>query len=121
MLTHIPSRHQELRGMQEAVELMREVPPGSNPLDSYYDRIGCELRALDPTSTDHGTVCRYVHNTHGPTHTRYRLAVLGVLTVDRKEEAKAFAKYKGVRAACCVMRCVLCAAASGDRVGGGCV
>eukprot|EP00331_Platyophrya_macrostoma_P022093 CAMPEP_0176443766 /NCGR_PEP_ID=MMETSP0127-20121128/22634_1 /TAXON_ID=938130 /ORGANISM="Platyophrya macrostoma, Strain WH" /LENGTH=710 /DNA_ID=CAMNT_0017829089 /DNA_START=31 /DNA_END=2164 /DNA_ORIENTATION=- len=69
---------------------------GVNPVDQAYDSLNCDLVALDHNSADFQRIVEYVRNTHGKTHTSYRLAVQEVFTVHRVVEQARYKAYEGL-------------------------
>ena len=65
-----------------------------NSLDFQYAQLMTELTLLDRTSEDFKLIEQYVQNTHGDTHTDYRLEIQEVFRVDRFGEKKRFEKWE---------------------------
>eukprot|EP01117_Protostelium_nocturnum_P006844 TRINITY_DN2453_c1_g1_i6.p1 TRINITY_DN2453_c1_g1~~TRINITY_DN2453_c1_g1_i6.p1 ORF type:complete len:470 (-),score=169.93 TRINITY_DN2453_c1_g1_i6:79-1488(-) len=61
-----------------------EDEPLENPVDLHYRGLKSEIMSVDPNDAVYNTLERYVANTHGPTHTDYKLQVLDIFTVDRE-------------------------------------
>ena len=67
---------------------------GKNPLDAAYEGLKCTLGLASAAETK--MLTEFVDNTHGKTHTLYRLSVENVFTVNRAgESAKYEANYGG--------------------------
>ncbi|KAF4756622.1 poly ADP-ribose polymerase, partial [Perkinsus olseni] len=68
--------------------------PSSNgaadPVRVHYDKLRCGLSVLDRSSFEFQLIEEYVHNTHGPTHTTYKLQVVNCFRVDREGESQRF-------------------------------
>ena len=49
-----------------------------NPMDMHYKSLGCDIECMNPSSDEYEMISKYVSNTHGKTHTGYKLSVLQV-------------------------------------------
>jgi poly [ADP-ribose] polymerase len=68
-----------------------------NPIDSAYNKLKCEMVPLDKSSAEYKLLCEYVANTHGKTHTNYKLEVEDILEIKREGEAQRFEPSIGNR------------------------
>eukprot|EP01004_Peranema_trichophorum_P001893 NODE_1246_length_2049_cov_43.662513_g1054_i0.p1 GENE.NODE_1246_length_2049_cov_43.662513_g1054_i0~~NODE_1246_length_2049_cov_43.662513_g1054_i0.p1 ORF type:complete len:503 (+),score=117.03 NODE_1246_length_2049_cov_43.662513_g1054_i0:366-1874(+) len=57
-----------------------------NPIDSNYAKLKTNMVPLDKSSPEFKLICEYVKNTHGSTHTAYKLEVEEVLKIEREGE-----------------------------------
>ncbi|XGW04050.1 hypothetical protein V3C99_015302 [Haemonchus contortus] len=61
-----------------------------DPVDIHYEKLKCKMEAVDHNSPEFERVKLYVENTHGETHTLFKLEVVDVIRLDREGEAKKF-------------------------------
>ena len=63
---------------------------GTNPIDASYDSLKCKLTPIPHDSPTFKRIVEYAANTHGATHSAYKLVVEEVFEVDREGEAKRY-------------------------------
>lgn len=74
--------------LEVAGALLKEVKKtGKHPVDSTYASLKCKIEELSPASPDYKRIVEYVANTHGKTHTAYKLTVDKIFCVDREGES----------------------------------
>lgn len=61
-----------------------------HPIDQHYKELHCSLEPLDHSHNDFKMVEKYVTQTHGKTHSNYKLKVVDVFAVDREMERQNF-------------------------------
>lgn len=68
-----------------------EIAAGQkDPLDVYYEKMHCRVEPLSPDSEEFLMIDKYVQQTHGRTHSTYKLRVQYAFRVDRELE---FARF----------------------------
>ena len=67
-----------------------------SPLDFQYAQLMTQLAPLDRKSEEFEIIERYLQNTHGDTHTDYRLEIQEVFHVDRFGESKRYEKWQNL-------------------------
>lgn len=65
-----------------------------NPLDCRYKQLKTKLKPLEHDAKEFKMVEKYVRNTHGETHTAYKLIVEDVFKVKRQNEAERYKPFK---------------------------
>ncbi|CUE97655.1 poly (ADP-ribose) polymerase, putative [Bodo saltans] len=86
-----------LGDLEIASKLLAEATKsGVNPMDQAYDSLNCELSPISHTSAEFLHVENYVRNTHGKTHTAFRLVVSEVFKVRRNVEELRYKAYEGL-------------------------
>uniref|UniRef100_A0AA85IP63 Poly [ADP-ribose] polymerase n=1 Tax=Trichobilharzia regenti TaxID=157069 RepID=A0AA85IP63_TRIRE len=68
-----------------------------NPLDEHYEQLHTKLEPLDNNCEDYKRILDYVRETHGSTHTHYKLEVLDIFEVQRDGEEDRYAKSKSAQ------------------------
>ncbi|VDQ13354.1 unnamed protein product [Trichobilharzia regenti] len=68
-----------------------------NPLDEHYEQLHTKLEPLDNNCEDYKRIIDYVRETHGSTHTHYKLEVLDIFEVQRDGEEDRYAKSKSAQ------------------------
>ena len=63
-----------------------------NPLDFQYKVLMSTIVPLSSSSTEWTMINDYIHNSHGPTHTAYTLAIDRAFKIDRQGESETFEK-----------------------------
>ncbi|EXX54771.1 uncharacterized protein OCT59_022700 [Rhizophagus irregularis] len=75
-----------------SLNIEREVD--INPLDAHYNTLKLDrLEPLDHESIEFKMVVNYVNNTHGVTHSHFKLDVLEVFDLERKGERERFQPF----------------------------
>ncbi|XP_055309208.1 poly [ADP-ribose] polymerase [Sitodiplosis mosellana] len=74
--------------------LNEETDAQKNPLDAHYEQLKTDIVPINKTSDEYELLCRYVKNTHAPTHTNYSLEVEEIFKVVRKGEERRFKPFK---------------------------
>jgi len=54
-----------------ATKLLDSGDLDANPIDSHYEKLKCDIGALEEGSEELEMVREYVRNTHAPTHSKY--------------------------------------------------
>lgn len=86
-----------LGDLEIASKLLAEAKKsGVNPIDQAYDSLNCELAPISHSSPEFLQVQTYVQNTHGKTHTAFRLTVAEVFKVRRSVEELRYKAYEGL-------------------------
>ena len=67
-----------------------------HPLDRHYAQLNLKLTPLDKSSEVYATLCKWVAQTHAPTHTDYKLKILDIFEVDRPTDQKHFVPFEGL-------------------------
>lgn len=77
-----------------ATNLLRQASTGSesllNPVDVHYEKLKCAFTPVEKDSTEFKLITDYAKNTHGHTHTQYKLEVLEAFDLDRDGETARF-------------------------------
>ena len=87
-----------LRGLSElemTYNLLRKLKENDqtsseNMIKYYYDTLKCQMKSLDKESDEYAQLKDYVKNSHGPTHTSYKLNVEEIIELDREGEKENF-------------------------------
>ncbi|EER09336.1 conserved hypothetical protein, partial [Perkinsus marinus ATCC 50983] len=66
---------------------------GGDPIRAKYNQLKCGLSMVDRASLEFQLIEEYVVNTHGPTHTTYKLHLINCFRVDRFGENERFEPY----------------------------
>jgi len=87
-----------LADLEIASKLLEESKSsGKNPLDAAYDSMRCKITPLAHSSETYKLISQYLQNTHGKTHTAYKLVLLDAFEVDREGEKTAYtSSYSGL-------------------------
>lgn len=86
---------ESLLQMELAYGLLKEEgDEDKNPLDGHYEQLKTDIVPLDKSSNEYKLLCKYVKNTHAPTHTNYHLDVEEVFKVVRKGEDRRYKPFK---------------------------
>ncbi|GAQ87205.1 poly(ADP-ribose) polymerase 1 [Klebsormidium nitens] len=64
-----------------------------HPADQNYDRLNCDLEPVDDDSEEAKMLRKYVQNTHGHTHSGYKLVVEQIFKVRRQSEEERYKPY----------------------------
>ncbi|XP_039295821.1 poly [ADP-ribose] polymerase [Nilaparvata lugens] len=67
---------------------------GQHTLDAHYGRLNADIEALERACKEFEIIEQYVTNTHAATHQQYKLEILDVFKVIRKDEEKRFKPFK---------------------------
>ena len=65
-----------------------------DPIDVHYEKLKTDIKVLDKSSDEFKVLEKYVKNTHGSTHTLYKLVIEDIFKIDRKGEAKRFKPFR---------------------------
>ncbi|CAO1421372.1 unnamed protein product [Diamesa hyperborea] len=68
-----------------------------HPLDFQYAQLMTQLTPLDRTSEEFNLIYKYLQNSHGSTHSTYRLEIQEVFRVNRFGESKRFEKWQDLQ------------------------
>lgn len=74
--------------------LNEETDDQKNPLDAHYEQLKTDIFPLEKSSDEYELLCKYVKNTHAPTHTNYSLQVEEIFKVVRKGEDRRYKPFK---------------------------
>lgn len=74
--------------------LKEESDEKKNPLDAHYEQLKTDIHPVKKGSSEYELLCKYVENTHAPTHTNYKLEVEEIFKVARKGEDRRFKPFK---------------------------
>ncbi|KAK6060523.1 Poly(ADP-ribose) polymerase catalytic domain protein [Cooperia oncophora] len=74
-----------------------ETEDTRDPVDIHYEKLRCKMEVVDHDSKEFEMVKLYVENTHGETHTMFKLEVVDVIRVDREGEESKFKADLGNR------------------------
>lgn len=80
-----------LADIQIAIQMIKEDDQDKDEVnikDRHYDSLGCKLDPLDNGEDDFEMIIKYVANSHGSTHTQYKLEVQNIYRVERQNGAK---------------------------------
>lgn len=83
-----------LADIEVAYSILRTESNDNDPVDDYYDKLNCDLQPLDPESDEFKRLLKYVENTHGPTHTNYKIGVKDIFKVSRAGEEDKYARFR---------------------------
>uniref|UniRef100_A0A1I7XLR1 Poly [ADP-ribose] polymerase n=1 Tax=Heterorhabditis bacteriophora TaxID=37862 RepID=A0A1I7XLR1_HETBA len=70
---------------------------GRDPVDVHYEKLGCDMQYIEPTSSEYEYIMLYMKNTHGATHNMFKLDVVDVIRLRRKGESEKFRGNLGNR------------------------
>eukprot|EP01012_Entosiphon_sulcatum_P064654 TRINITY_DN93487_c0_g1_i1.p1 TRINITY_DN93487_c0_g1~~TRINITY_DN93487_c0_g1_i1.p1 ORF type:complete len:813 (-),score=184.49 TRINITY_DN93487_c0_g1_i1:124-2562(-) len=76
--------------MEIATSLMADDKSGRHWLDASYEKLNADLEPVARDSAEFKTIDRYVKNTHGHTHTAYRLEIVDLFRLSRHGEDERF-------------------------------
>ena len=67
---------------------MKEKPVDSDlpDVDIKYNKLGVEIKPIDLRSQQAVPLIRYIHNTHGCTHSRFKIHLDGIFGLKRPGE-----------------------------------
>eukprot|EP00048_Salpingoeca_helianthica_P025002 m.36971 g.36971 ORF g.36971 m.36971 type:complete len:569 (-) comp9749_c0_seq1:118-1824(-) len=74
---------QALDDIKVAMNIIDADVGDSNPADSHYKSLKCDIKALVPSHPDYGIIQTYLRSSHGPTHNQYTLELLDLFEIDR--------------------------------------
>lgn len=86
---------QSLVDMEIATQLMRSCD-SSNPIDTSYQSLHAKLSPVAPSSQEFGMVQEYLLDSHGPTHTAYKLSLVHLFEVAREGEAERYEPFRSL-------------------------
>jgi poly [ADP-ribose] polymerase len=81
-----------LGDMKITQSILAQESSDLNPIDDHYNKLHCQLFALERSDPVFSLLEMYVQNTHASSHNRYSLEVLNIFAVDRENEAERFRK-----------------------------
>ena len=84
-LLELETTYDLLRKLKESDQTSSE-----NMIKYYYDTLKCQMKSLDKESDEYAQLKDYVKNSHGPTHTSYKLNVEEIIELDREGEKENF-------------------------------
>ena len=64
-------------------------------LDIKYMKLKCDITPLQTDTQMYQVINKYVQNTHGKTHDKYAIEVLGIFNLKREEEEHRYRKDIG--------------------------
>ncbi len=62
--------------------------------DVFYDLLNCGIQPLSLGSPEAGTIIDAIRNTHGPTHTSYKLSVESVFSLQKQQDDMRFYAFR---------------------------
>ena len=62
----------------------------NNPADFLYEALNCDIKSISMESPEGGILIDSINNTHGPTHTSYRLNVEEIFSIKKSNEDMQF-------------------------------
>ncbi|XP_026445164.1 poly [ADP-ribose] polymerase 2-like [Papaver somniferum] len=68
-----------------------------DPLYTHYNRLQCELKAIDADSKEYSVIEKYMKNTHAKTHSHYTVDIVQLFRVSRKCEDERFRKFSSTK------------------------
>lgn len=76
-----------LEDIQGALELFKSeiVAKNCHPLDKVYLSLDCEITELNKTDSDYKLIAKYLHNTHGPSHTQFKLRLEHIFKLQKRK------------------------------------
>lgn len=75
---------------QQSSSSSASSPATIHPVDESYNKLNTDLSEVPHSSVEFKRIAAYVKDTHGPTHTAYRLELQDLWSVERVDEAKRF-------------------------------
>eukprot|EP01059_Diplonema_ambulator_P008230 TRINITY_DN1777_c0_g2_i2.p1 TRINITY_DN1777_c0_g2~~TRINITY_DN1777_c0_g2_i2.p1 ORF type:complete len:726 (+),score=343.48 TRINITY_DN1777_c0_g2_i2:114-2180(+) len=85
-----------LSDLEVADKILKQVKKSKiHPLDAAYEGMNCKLVPLAKGCEAWTYVAEYVANTHGKTHTAYKLEIADVFEVAREGESQRYKPFKG--------------------------
>eukprot|EP00919_Chromeraceae_sp_WS-2016_P012170 GHVR01028524.1.p1 GENE.GHVR01028524.1~~GHVR01028524.1.p1 ORF type:complete len:720 (+),score=194.97 GHVR01028524.1:56-2215(+) len=75
--------------------LKEEDIPDKHPADQHYEKLKTELKFIELDSEEFDMIRKYLENTHGCTHTCWRVRLTNLFRVDRQGEVERFSKSPG--------------------------
>ncbi len=66
----------------------------TDPIDHHYKKLNCDMEVLSKETNEYNNLVQYLINTHGSTHSQYKLKVKEIFKVCRSGEDEKFEKYK---------------------------
>jgi len=91
---------ENLLEIEVAYSLLKSANDGGDdgkskdPIDAHYEKLKTDIKVLDKTTEEFKVLEKYVKNTHGSTHTLYKLEIEDIFKVERKGEAKRFKPFR---------------------------
>jgi poly [ADP-ribose] polymerase len=67
-----------LEQIQIAARLIEKVPLQGNVIDSNYTKLNSNIEYVAPDTDQYVLLYKYLHNTHGSTHSNYQLQILDI-------------------------------------------
>ncbi|GMH03906.1 hypothetical protein Nepgr_005745 [Nepenthes gracilis] len=84
--------------IEVATKLLKEdVEMQEDPMYSQYQRLCCELTAVETDSEEFTMIEKYLKNTHAKTHSNYAVNIVQVFRVSREGETDRFKKFSGTK------------------------
>lgn len=77
-----------LAEIQIAIQMINEDDQDESEVhikDRHYESLGCKLEPLDTAEDDFEIITTYVANSHGSTHSQYKLVIQNIYRVDKQE------------------------------------
>ena len=69
---------EQLVGIELAYEMIRTDLNKSVTVDDHYKKLNSMIDPIEKNSTDYKMIEKYLSNTHGSTHSQYKLKILNV-------------------------------------------
>jgi len=86
---------QALLDMEIATQLMRSCD-AKNPIDTSYASLHAKLTPVSQLAERFAFVQQYLHSSHGPTHSRYKMNLVHLFEVEREGEAERYEKFRSL-------------------------
>ncbi|CAD5118229.1 DgyrCDS6951 [Dimorphilus gyrociliatus] len=79
-----------LGDIEIAMNVLKNVDEGENPIDSHYKSLRCDLKLIKQESNEFKIINEYMQNTHAKTHRQYDLEIKEIFEVERDGEDKVY-------------------------------
>ena len=83
----------ELSNLYVATQVIEQNKYNLHPLDHIYNGIQTTITHLSTENPMHSIIETYIKNSHAPTHTGYRIQILNIYVIDRKDERQRYENY----------------------------
>jgi hypothetical protein len=67
-----------------------------HPIDSAYGTLKTKLTPVEKDSKEYKLIEKMTYDTHGPTHTDYKLKIVDIFTVEREGESEKYSKSSSI-------------------------
>lgn len=93
MLTKFFDVLDELSNLQIANSVLEQNKINCHPLDNIYQEINTVIKPVLPNNPMYKIIETYVTNTHGSTHTGYKIQLVNIYEIERKGEKDQYDTY----------------------------